>query len=588
MKRLLTLIIVCILTVGLLVMPASAESAASNVDLYITVNAEGDALVTMQVMLRLESNYEQLYFPLPVNAKNITLNGSGVTSTKSSSATLVNISRITEGYLGEATMRFEYTIPEAVSVNTESVLEMLKKGQDVKDRLLLTLPLLNGFELPVETMKFTVTMPAGKMTHAPKFTSIYRQDSIESDLTILPITGSQIIGTAKTVMNDREGITMTMIVPEEMFPTVSTYVRNGNPELLPIGIFAGLALLYWLLTLRTLPIKRLETNTAIEGVTAGEMGCRLTLAGGDLTMMVFTWAQLGYLIISADDNGQVLLHKRMDMGNERGPFENKVFRQLFGNRRVVDATGMTYAKLCIKTAKQVPQERNVFRGNSGNIKIFRGLACVCQIFAGICVAMNLSPRLWLATIMAVILGVFGAITGWLIQDVAYRTHLRGKVPVLIGLICIVIWTILGLLSGQVWIPLGVSLGNWAFGYFAAYGGRRSDLGRHDAGRVLGLRKHLKRMPKESINRLTINDPEYFFNYAPYALALGVLGPFARAFGGRKFDQCPYLMTRVAGKRTAEEWGQLMQDTADIMDAKSRRLQVEKWIPLEINFRLPRK
>ena len=585
MKRLLTLVLVCILLTGVLVMPASAESAASNVDLYITVNAEGDALVTMQVMLRLESSYEKLYFPLPPNAQNITLGGARATTTKSDAATLVDISRITKGYVGDATMRFEYTIPEAVSVNTESVLEMLKKGQDVKDRLLLTLPLLNGFELPVETLKFTITMPAGKMSHAPKFTSIYRQDSIESDLTILPITGSQIIGTAKTVMNDREGITMTMIVPEEMFPTVSTYVRNGNPELTPILIFAVLALVYWLLFLRTLPIKRLETNTAIEGVTAGEMGCRLTLAGGDLTMMVFTWAQLGYLIISADDNGQVLLHKRMDMGNERGPFENKIFRQLFGNRRVVDATGMTYAKLCLKTAKQVPQERNVFRGNSGNIKIFRGLACVCQIFAGVCVAMNLSPRLWLATIMAVILGVFGAITGWLIQDVAYRTHLRGKVPVLMGLICIVIWTILGLFSGQVWIPLGVSLGNWAFGYFAAYGGRRSDLGRHDAGQVLGLRKYLKRLPKGSINRLMMNDPEYFFNYAPYALALGVMGPFARSFGGRKLDQCPYLITKVAGKRTAEEWGHLMQDTADIMDAKSRRMQVERWVPLDIHIRL---
>ena len=573
---------------GVLVLPASAESAASNVDLYITVNAEGDALVTMQVMLRLESNYEQLYFPLPLNARNITLNGSGVTSSKSSSATLVNISRITQGYLGEATMRFEYTIPEAVSVNTESVLEMLKKGQDVKDRLLLTLPLLNGFELPVENLKFTVTMPAGKMTHAPAFTSVYRQGSIESDLTILPITGSQIIGTSKTVMNDREGITMTMIVPEDMFPTVSTYVRNGNPELIPIAVFAVLALVYWILFLRTLPIKRLETTTAIEGVTAGELGCRLTLAGGDLTMMVFTWAQLGYLIISADDNGQVLLHKRMEMGNERGPFENKVFRQLFGSRRVVDATGMTYAKLCRKTAAQVPQERNVFRGNSGNIKIFRGLACVCQIFAGVCVAMNLSPRLWLATIMAVILGVFGAITGWLIQDIAYRTHLRGKVPVLMGLVCILLWTVLGLLSGQVWIPLGVSLGNWAFGYFAAYGGRRSDLGRNDAGQVLGLRKHLKRLPKGSINRLMMNDPDYFFNYAPYALAMGVMGPFARSFGGRKFEQCPYLMTRVAGKRTAEEWGQLMQDTADIMDAKARKMQVEKWVPLEINIKIGKK
>ena len=202
--------------------------------------------------------------------------------------------------------------------------------------------------------------------------------------------------------------------------------------------------------------------------------------------------------------------------------------------------------------------------------------------------MNLSSRLWLAAIMAVILGVFGAITGWLIQDIAYRTHLRGKVPVLLGLICIVIWTILGLLSGQVWIPMGVSLGNWAFGYFAAYGGRRSDLGRHHAGQVLGLRKHLKRLPKGSINRLMVNDPEYFFNYAPYALALGVMGPFARAFGGRKFDQCPYLVTRVTGKRTAEEWGHILQDTADIMDAKSRRMQVEKWVPLDIRINIGKK
>ena len=585
MKRLLTLVFVCVLLVGVLVLPASAESAASAVDLYVTVNAEGDALVTMQVMLRLETNYSSLYFPLPETAQNITLNGSKVTATKSASATLVNISRITEGYLGEATMRFEFTIPEAVQVNKDSVLEMLKKGQDVKDRLLLTLPLLSGFELPVETLKFTITMPAGKMTHAPSFTSVYRQGSIESDLTILPVTGSQIIGVSKTVMNDREGITMTMIVPEEMFPTVSTYVRNGNPELLPIAVFAVLALVYWLLALRTLPIKRMETNTYIEGVTAGEMGCRLTLAGGDLTMMVFTWAQLGYLLISVDDNGQVLLHKRMDMGNERGPFENKIFRQLFGSRRVVDATGTVYAKLCLKTAKQVPQASNVFRNNSGNIKLFRALGCVCQIFAGICVAMNLSSRLWLATIMAVILGVFGAITGWLIQDIAYRTHLRGKIPVLIGSVCILLWTVLGLLSGQVWIPLGVSLGNWAFGFFAAYGGRRSDLGRHHAGQVLGLRHHLKHLPKGSINRLLLNDPEYFFNYAPYALAMGVMGPFARSFGGRKFDQCPYLVTRVTGKRTAEEWGQLLQDTADIMDAKSRRMQIEKWVPLDVKIHI---
>ena len=65
-------------------------------------------------------------------------------------------------------------------------------------------------------------------------------------------------------------------------------------------------------------------------------------------MMVFTWAQLGYLLIQTDSGGKVLLHKRMDMGNERSLFENKIFALLFGSRQAVDATGYPYAKLSRK------------------------------------------------------------------------------------------------------------------------------------------------------------------------------------------------------------------------------------------------
>ena len=101
--------------------------------------------------------------------------------------------------------------------------------------------------------------------------------------------------------------------------------------------FAVLALLYWILTLRTWPVFRMQTTTPPEGITAGELGCRLTLSGGDLTMMVFSWAQLGYLYIALDDRGRVLLHKRMDMGNERSKFENSIYKMLFSNRSTVDA-----------------------------------------------------------------------------------------------------------------------------------------------------------------------------------------------------------------------------------------------------------
>ena len=232
----------------------------------------------------------------------------------------------------------------------------------------------------------------------------------------------------------------------------------------------------------------------------------------------------------------------------------------------------------------MPNERNMNRNNSGNMKIFRALCCGTQVFCGVCVAMNMTSILALEILLSIILAAFGAVSAWLIQDVPYRTHLRGKVPVYIGLVCILIWIVLGILCGQVWIPLGSALGQLLLGYFAAYGGRRSELGRHDAGQVLGLRHYVKHLPRNDINRLLMNDPEYFFNLAPYALAMGVIKPFAKAFGRRKMDQCPYLVTRVHGKRTAEEWAQIMADTADMMDAKSRRMMVEKWTAVQLRFK----
>ena len=581
MKRLLSLLGVIILLAGCLCIPVSAESAASSVNLMCTVNSEGDCLATMTVNLRLEAAMEKLYFPLPLNAKNISLNNSPVSTSRGAAATLVDISKLSRDYVGELVLRFEYTIPDAVQIT--KVYEGTTKEDWV---LMLSVPLLSGFDYPVETLHFTITMPPGKMTHRPELTSIYRQTSIESDIPF-QVAGSQIIGSTKTVMNDHEGVTLTMIVPEDMFPTVSTYVREGNPELPYIIIFAVLALLYWILTLRTWPIFRMQTTTAPEGITAGELGCRLTLSGGDLTMMVFSWAQLGYLYISLDGNGRVLLHKRMDMGNERSQFENNIYKMLFGTRRVVDATGMTYAKLVRKVQRIVPQERSMYHRNSGNVRIFRGLACVSQVLCGVCVAMNMTGVLPLAILMSIILIPFSMVTAWLIQDMPYRTHLRGKVPVLIGFVCILLWIILGLLCGQIWIPLCCSLGQMVYGFLAAYGGRRSDLGRHDAGQVLGLRRHVKWLPKSEVSRFLRNDPDFYFNNAPYALALGVINPYSRAFGKRKIDQCPYLVTRVIGKRTADEWGHILADVADAMDRKSRQMQVEKWFAVKIRVKAKR-
>ena len=139
-----------------------------------------------------------------------------------------------------------------------------------------------------------------------------------------------------------------------------------------------------------------------------------------------------------------------------------------------------------------------------------------------------------------------------------------------------LWALLGFLSGQPLIPVCSILGQWVLGFFAAYGGRRSDLGRHDSGQILGLRSYLKHLPRDGINRLLNNDPDYFFNMAPYALALGVIRPYADAFGRRKMEDCPYLFLRTNGRKTADEWAEILRETALLMDERAKQMRFQRW------------
>ena len=574
MKRIILMLAMLVMLTGVLVLPASAESAATLVDSKITVDSEGNCNVIMSVTLHLEEPDKELTFPVPVNAANITLNGASARTTKTDSAIEIHLRSITGDMVGDFTFSLGYTIPGAVTVDRE----LLEEGKP--PMLRLDLPLLSGFSYPIQQLKFIITLP-GAVTYVPSFYSTYRQTSFESDIE-RGINGNMITGVSKGVLNDHESIAMGMYVTEAMFPGVSTYVRQGDPELWPMLGFAGAAVLYWLLFLRCFPLIRRRTVTPPEGLSAGELGCHLTLAGGDLTMMVMNWAQLGYILIQLD-GGRVLLHKRMDMGNERSRFEGSIYRALFGSRRVVDATGSQYARLHQKVARAIPGERNLLRSRAGNMKIFRGLLCVSHVFCGICVAMNFSSIPALQIMLAVMLGIAAAVTAWQIQEVAYRTHLRGKTRVYIGLLCMLLWIVLGILCGQPWIPLGSVMAQLLLGYLAAYGGRRTDVGRHDAGQILGLRSYLKKISKEDVQRIQKSDPDYFFNMAPFALALGIIHPFARNFGSRKLDQCPYLMTRVHGRRTADEWADMMAQTADLMDARQRRAEYEKWTQLPQNL-----
>lgn len=536
-------------------------SCATKIDLYCTVNTDGDCLVSMTVNLKLLGNDSGLTFPLPYSAEKITMNGSSVATSRVGSRTLVDVGRVTGGMSGEFTVRFDYTLPKAVGVTTERKLQ-------------LSLPMLSGFDYPVEVFSFIVTLP-DNVTGTPLFTSTYQQVGFEADLNLI-VTDNMITGTSIKGLNDHESVQMTLMVPREMFPSVRIYQRTGNPELIPMGIFAGAAILYWLLFLRTLPPARTRATLPPEGISAGELGCRLTMTGGDMTMMVLSWAQMGYLVIQPNGS-KILLRKQMDMGNERSLFEIRVFQALFNNRDVVNCSSAGYAKMCRKTASMIPGEKAMCRPRSGNRKVFRVLLCISQVFCGMCVAMNMTSITILQIMFSLIFGLMGAASAWAIQEFALYFRSRSQVRCWIALGLIVFWFLLGLIAGQPWIPLGASVAQLLLGFPAAYGGMRTELNRSEAGEILALRRYLKSIPRPEAARLLKSDADYFYRMAPYAMALGVGKQFAAAFGRRPLEPCPYLLVRNGENRTAQEWMRLLTQTATLMDSRYRRMQTEKFM-----------
>ena len=542
---------------------ARAENSASSIQIYASVNEDGLADVTMTVRIRITEKVENLYFPLPLTATDIKLNDGSVNSTRGATAIQVRLGKDVCDVVGDHVVTFKFKIPDVVKVVTEQ-----------EKKLVLELPLLSGFAYPVNGVSLTVMLPE-TVENRPVFKSTYHQDSIDSILSC-SVSNNMVTGLISQTLKDHETLTMNLVVPQSMFDGVNTYVREGTPELIPMLVLMGLALVYWLIFLRSMPVLRTRRNTAPEGITAGELGVRLTMSGADLTGMVFSWAQLGYLMIQLDDRGRVWLHKRMDMGNERSGFEVRIFKTLFKTRDTVDATGMRYAQLCAQVARANPGQKILSHPKCGNPKIFRWLFCAAMFFCGVCYAMTITGIAALQVILSIFFGAAAVLVAWLIQEGMYCLHLRRKMPLVTAVVVSVLWIGLGIWAGQWLMALGCVAAQMLAGLMAAYGRRRSELGRLNACQILGFRDYLKNADRSELKRIQENDPEYFYNQLPFAMALGVDKAFAERFGKKKLPACPYFSCGVKKKLTAEEWVPFFRETAKMMDYLYRRMERDRY------------
>ena len=554
------LAVLCLMLVLSLTAGVSAATAASGSTLTATVSSNGSCMVTMELQLRVEAAVSDLSFPLPTAARSITVNGSSARTGRSGDTLQVRLSSVVGNLTGNIPIRLQYTLPGIVDY-------------DDAGKLILTLPMLSGFHYPIEKLDFSITLP-GSFDTKPNFSSGYYQQTIETNINYT-VSGGTISGTVGSELKDRETLVMTLEVNEDLFP--QNPVRQwhmGVEEVIMIAV-SVLAVVYWIVFLRSAPYIARRSTVPPEGYTAGELSGLLCGQGNDLTMMVFSWAQMGYILIHLQDSGRVTLHKRMEMGNERDPEEVRLYNNLFGKRRYIDGTGYHYANLYRRAAASTGNARDLYRRSSGNPKIFRGLCAFIGLLGGISLGRAIAGDALLGILLIAILAVLGALSAWIMQEWVRGLHLRDRFTLLLSLGLCAAWVLLGAMSGILNVTACVAGAQLLCGLACAYGGRRTALGRQILSQTLGFRRYLKTLHPKDAQRISRADPDYFFDMAPYALALGISKPFGKSFRGKRMSACPYLTTGMDGHLTAEEWCQTMERAAHALDHRQKRLFLER-------------
>lgn len=565
MKKFLALLLVCLLFST----TAYADNAASAVQTNATVSSDGSCQVSLSMSIRLDSPVQELELPLGTNVSSVRLNGSAASISTSGGVTRVSLNRLVRNVTGNVPVMVTFTVNQAVSL-------------DENGNQIITVPLLYGFTYPVEQMSFSITMPSD-FEAVPTFLSGYHQQDIESSITST-VSGATIIGTVNSTLKDHETLQMTLEAPDGMFPQSYTVGGTLHFDMIVMIVLGSLALVYWLATMSCLPRFSIRSTVPPDGITAGNVGSYLVHRNADLTMMVISWAQLGYLLIHLDENGRVMLHKKMEMGNERSAFEGRVFRSLFGKGDMIDATGYRYARLCENASSLSSRIAWGYKPTSGNPRILRLLGCGIGLFAGIAIGDCITNSPAWRTLMMIFLALGGAAGSWYIQDGFQHLHLRSRWKLLQSALLSAVLLVLGLMSNCIFYALGAVLSNLLIGYLAAYSGRRTDNGIQIRCELLGLRRYMKEVSKTELMRIMQTNTDYYYELAPYALAMGVDKTFARQFGNLRQPRCNWLITDIGPANTANEWCMILRDVVKAMDNPQKRPPWEKLLKLNLNFR----
>jgi hypothetical protein len=242
---------------------------------------------------------------------------------------------------------------------------------------------------------------------------------------------------------------------------------------------------------------------------------------------------------------------------------------------MVDADSYHYAKLCRKLATKSPLRGQLYDKKSGNPQIFRGMCVIIGIVAGLQMGLGFDVSAGAKTLLSMLFALLCGAFSYFIQSGGKCLPLREKTPLWTAIGCGVAWIALALLTNAAHQVVPMVLFQFMAGIAAAYGGKRSDVGLRYLGQIRGLRRHMTVTGSFDLQQLLQQNPNYFYELAPYALALGVDRGFARRFGKLYLPEDSYLLCGAAREMTAAQFAARLRKAADVLNQRQKRLPYEQ-------------
>lgn len=535
MRRVL-IVIVCALLLSVCVF---AQDSISEMKTDCTVQTDGSCRMTQTVTVSFDSLTEELRLPLAENAKNAEVVGYKTRKVVEDDVTILVLNSNT-GITGSRTFTITYTIPRRVTAEGEIQI--------------LSVPLLCAkWEYPIEHYAFTVTMPKDFETY-PTFLSGYQGDAIEDHMS-LRTAGLALDGEMKEPLKDRESLEMQLELPAGYFTGARAKWSASWLGTAFAILFAVLALVYWFLKLRTPRLRVGTRNLPPDSVPPGDVPYLLCGGKTNFNMTVCHWANLGYLTISVNEKGNVTLHKRMEMGNERRKLDQKLFAALFEGEDTCGGESLRYKRTAAKAMEVTPRfwRRRLYHKHSGNAVICKGLTALSSAVAMLLTMSQLLPAMSARGLVLFLSFFVGAALSWLLQGWLEAVYLR-SIPGLAlaggSLLAMFLPAQIGGGIGTMLLAIGLSLFT---GWQTLHGGRRTDLGDQFIRQTLGYRKYLRKVSQKHARGMTARDPQYFYKALPYAEAMGMGAEFANRCEGLELEPSGWFVETKPAPRTSREF-----------------------------------